>query len=46
MPQPIFDAVEHLKTEEAKVILMTPQGRPFKQETAYEWQPQKYMQAP
>ncbi len=43
MPQPIFDAVEHLKTEEAKVILMTPQGRPFKQETAYELAKEKHL---
>ena len=27
MPQPIFDAVETLKTEESFVILMTPQGK-------------------
>ena len=27
MPQPIFDAVEDLKKENTKVILMTPQGR-------------------
>ena len=36
MPQPIFDAVESLKTENSKVILMTPQGVKYTQEKAYE----------
>ena len=35
MPQPIFDAVEALRKENSKVILMTPQGIPYKQENAY-----------
>ena len=35
MPQPIFDAVEALRKENSKVILMTPQGIPYKQEKAY-----------
>lgn len=35
MPQPIFDAVESLRKENSKVILMTPQGIPYKQEHAY-----------
>ena len=35
MPQPIFDAVEALRKENSKVILMTPQGIPYKQEYAY-----------
>jgi len=33
-PEPFFAAVEELKTEEAKVLLMTPQGKPFRQATA------------
>ena len=33
-PEPFFAAVEELKTEEAKVLLMTPQGQPFRQATA------------
>lgn len=36
MPQPIFDAVEDLKTDESKVVLMTPQGVPYKQKCAYD----------
>lgn len=31
MPGPIFEAVEDLRGPETKVILMTPQGTPFKQ---------------
>lgn len=36
MPQPIFDAVDDLRTNNSKVILMTPQGNPYKQQTAYD----------
>ncbi len=35
-PQPIFDAVEDIKTENSKVILLTPSGEPYKQKMAYE----------
>lgn len=33
-PEPIFAAVEELKGDDTKVILMTPQGIPFKQQHA------------
>ncbi len=37
-PQPVFDAVESLKSkskkQKAKIILLTPQGQPFNQQTA------------
>ncbi len=33
-PEPVFEAVEELADEETRVILMTPQGRPFKQALA------------
>ncbi len=33
--QPIFDCVEALKTSNTKVILLTPDGAPYKQQTAY-----------
>ncbi len=33
-PEPFFAAVEELRTEESKVLLMTPQGKPFRQATA------------
>jgi tRNA (guanine37-N1)-methyltransferase len=36
MPGPIFDAIAALRTPDAKVILMTPQGRVFKQAVARE----------
>ena len=36
MPQPIFDAVNSLKTNDSKVILMTPQGSVYNQKKAYE----------
>jgi tRNA (guanine37-N1)-methyltransferase len=35
-PEPVFAAVEALKTPDAKVLLMTPQGRPFNQRLATE----------
>ena len=33
-PEPIFKAVESLKTESSTVILMSPQGKPFRQSIA------------
>lgn len=33
-PEPIFAALEPLKTERSRVVLMTPQGRPFHQRDA------------
>lgn len=35
MCQPIFDCVNSLRTEESKVILLTPDGVPYKQKMAY-----------
>ena len=43
MPQPIFDAVDDLKTETSKVILMTPQGIPYNQNKAYELSNEKHL---
>lgn len=43
MPQPIFDCVESLKTEDSKVILMTPQGIPYKQSMAYDLSMEKHL---
>ena len=34
MPQPIFDAVEDIKTEDSFIILMTPQGVKYSQKVA------------
>ena len=36
MPGPIFDAVESLRKENTKVLLMTPQGIQYNQKCAYE----------
>ncbi len=35
-PEPIFAAIEQLRTPESKVVLMTPQGKVFKQSLARE----------
>jgi tRNA (guanine37-N1)-methyltransferase len=35
-PEPLFAAVEALRTPDAEVILMSPQGRPFSQQVARE----------
>lgn len=43
MPQPIFDAVDDLKKENSKVILMTPQGVPYKQKMAYDLSLEKHI---
>jgi len=43
MPQPIFDAVDDIKTEDSKVILMTPQGESYKQSKAYDLTKEKHL---
>lgn len=43
MPQPIFDAVEALRTNDSKVILMTPQGIKYDQQKAYELTHEKHL---
>lgn len=43
MPQPIFDAVDALKEKDTKVILMTPQGTPYKQKKAYDLSKEKHL---
>ena len=35
MPDPVFRAVDDLKTDDSVVLLMTPQGIPYKQKMAY-----------
>lgn len=41
--QPIFDCVESLKTQNSKVILLTPDGLPYKQKVAYELSKEKHL---
>lgn len=36
MCQPVIDAIQAVRTEHSKVIMMTPQGTPFKQSVAYD----------
>ena len=36
-PEPIFEAVEHLASEQTRVVLLTPSGRTFRQEIAREF---------
>ena len=41
--QPIFDCVEAIRTEDSKVIIMTPSGVPYKQRTAYDLSNEKHL---
>ena len=43
MPQPIFDAVDALRTDNSKVILLTPQGIQYKQSIAYSLSKEKHL---
>ena len=43
MPQPIFDCIDHIKTNESFIILMTPDGIPYKQQIAYELSNKKHL---
>ena len=43
MCQPIFDAVDALKTIDSKVILMTPQGKKYNQNLAYDLSKEKHI---
>ncbi len=43
MPQPIFDAVLDLKTDDSYVILMTPKGYQYKQKIAYDLSLKKHL---
>ena len=43
MPQPIFDCIDDIKTENSKVILLTPSGKPYKQKKAYELSNEKHL---
>lgn len=43
MPQPIFDAVLDLKTEDSFIILMTPRGKVYNQKLAYDLSLKKHL---
>lgn len=36
LAQPVVDAIESVRTEDSLVVMMTPQGKQFKQEVAYD----------
>lgn len=42
-PEPIIDAIEKVRTKNSKVILLCPQGVPFKQEKAKELSREKHL---
>ena len=41
--QPIFDCVKSIRTKDSKVILMTPDGIPYKQKMAYDLSNEKHL---
>ena len=41
--QPIFDCIKKIKTDESKIILLTPSGTPYKQEMAYKLSNYKHL---
>lgn len=41
--QPIFDCIESIRTPEAKVIMLTPDGVPYKQKIAYSLAKEKHL---
>ena len=43
MCQPIFDCIEQVKTEDSKVIMLTPDGVTFKQSVAYDLSKEKHL---
>ena len=43
MCQPIYDAVENLKTDKSKVIMLSPQGKPYTQKKAYELSKEEHL---
>ena len=42
-PDPIFAAIEELRSNDCQVILMTPQGKPFKQAIAQQFSTDKHL---
>ena len=43
MCQPIFDCIKSIKTNDSKVILLTPSGIPYKQSMAYDLKNEKHL---
>ena len=43
MIQPIYDCIQKIKTEETKIILLTPSGKPYRQNLAYDLSKEKHL---
>lgn len=43
MPQPVVDAIENYRTKDSLVILMSPQGKKYNQEVAYNLKEEKHL---
>ena len=43
MPEPVYNALEALKTKDAKIIMLTPQGTKYNQKKAYELANEKHL---
>ncbi len=43
MCQPIYDAIEAIKTDDSKVIMLTPDGKTYKQSMAYDLSKEKHL---
>ena len=43
MCQPIFDAVDEIKTKNSKIILLSPQGKTYNQKMAYDLSKEKHL---
>lgn len=43
MCQPIYDCIEDIKTEDSKVIMLTPDGTTYKQKLAYDLSKEKHL---
>ena len=41
--QPIFDCIDKIKTDDSKIIIMTPSGVPYKQSIAYDLSKEKHL---
>ena len=41
--QPIFDCINSIKTDDSKVIMLTPDGVPYKQKHAYDFSKEKHL---
>ncbi len=42
-PQPIFDCIDEIRTKNSKIILLTPQGKTYNQEMAYDLSKEKHL---